>query len=267
MLIAQNLSLSRQKMLAFIDELKETDSAISIYVPPELSPQQIGKLTEKIKLENALPQIVELAANSKTGAAVFWGHSKKCLIIPPFPIVEQRLDDSFVVAPLRSLLIHDYKIAVVLVRLGAYAIGLCQGESLVASKVGTGNIHSRHRQGGSSAKRFQRHREKQMEYFFSRICGHILEIFKKEAEPIDYIVYGGAWTTILLLQKQCSFLRQFDNRNLPALLDIAEPRQRVLEYAIQRVWSSRVIEWHEDTGYDQTYPGGQEGSKAHANQE
>ena len=250
MLIAQSLSLSRQKMLAFIDELKETDSAMSLYIPAGLSPQQIGKLTEKVNLENALPQIVELAANSKTGAAVFWSRSQKYLIIPPFPIVEHRFDDRFVVAPLRSLLSREYRIAMVLVRLGAYAIGLCQGESLIASKVGTGNIHSRHRQGGSSAKRFQRHREKQMEYFFTRVCGHIQEIFRTDSDPIDYIVYGGAWTTILLLQKQCSFLQKFDNRNLPALLDIAEPRQRVLEYAIQRVWSSRVIEWYEDTGID-----------------
>jgi len=237
-------------MLAFIDELKETDSAASLYIPAGLSPQHIGKLTEKINLENALPQIVELAANSKTGAAVFWSRLQKYLIIPPFPIVEQRFDASFVVTPLRSMLIRDYRIALVLVQLGAYAIGLCQGEGLIASKVGTGNIHSRHRQGGSSAKRFQRHREKQMEYFFTRVCGHAQEILKMESGPIDYIVYGGAWTTILLLQKQCSFLSQFDNRNLPALLDIAEPRQRVLEYAIQRVWSSRVIEWHEDTGIE-----------------
>ncbi|MBF8264462.1 MAG: hypothetical protein HW384_326 [Dehalococcoidia bacterium] len=238
-------------MLAFIDELKGTDSAASLYIPAGLSPHQIGKLTEKVNLENALPQIVELAANSKTGTAVFWSRSQKYLITPPFPIVEQRIDDSFIVAPLQSMLIHDYRIAIVLVRLGAYAIGLCQGENLIASKVGTGNIHSRHRQGGSSAKRFQRHREKQMEYFFTRVCGHAQEILRTEAAPIDYIVYGGAWTTILLLQKQCSFLSQFDNRNLPALLDIAEPRQRVLEYAIQRTWSSRIIEWNEDTGYGQ----------------
>ena len=64
---------------------------------------------------------------------------------------------------------------------------------------------------------------------------------------VDYIVYGGAQTTILLLQKRCPFLRQFDDRTLPALLDIAEPRQPVLEGAVGRIWSSRVIEWHDDT--------------------
>ncbi|MBI4289800.1 MAG: hypothetical protein HY671_15410 [Chloroflexi bacterium] len=233
-----------------MDEFKETDSAKSLYIPAALSPQQIGKLTEKVNLGNALPQIAELAAHSKTGAAVFWSSLKKYMVIPPFPIIEQRVDDSFVAEPLRSLLVHDYRIAIVLVRLGAFAIGLCQGESLLASKVGSGNIHSRHRQGGSSQKRFQRHREKQIEYFFTRVCSHAQEILTKETEPIDYIVYGGAWTTILMLQKQCSFLRLFDSRNLQALLDIPEPRQPVLEEAIQRVWSSRVFEWHEDTGCD-----------------
>lgn len=252
MLVAQSRRLGRQKMLAFIDQLKDAGSGNSLYLPAGLSSQQIEKLTEEFDLQNASPEIVELAASSKTGAAIFWSRSQKYLVIPPFPIVEQRIYDSFVVGPLRSLLTHDYRIAIVLVRLGAYGIGLCQGENLLASKVGTGNIHSRHRQGGSSAKRFQRHREKQIEYFLTRVCGHIEEILIRDAKLVDFIVYGGAWTTILLLQKQCSFLQQFDDRSLPAILDIGEPRQRVLEQTIERIWSSRVIQWREDTGYEET---------------
>ena len=246
MLTTRRFYLRREKMLAFLDELKEVDdTSMSLYIPAGLSPQQIIDLTRKVDLENTAPQMADLAASSQTGAVIFWNQSQKYLIIPSLPVVEERLDHGFSTKPLSSLLSYDFQIGLILVRLGAYAIGLCRGENLVASKVGSGNIHARHRQGGSSQRRFQRHREKQIESFLIRVCSHVEEILRQEAKSIDYIVYGGAHTTILLLRKRCPFLRQFDDRNLPALLDIAEPRQPVLEKAVGRIWSSSVIEWHD----------------------
>lgn len=253
MLVARRLYLRREKMLAFLDELKEADdTAKSLYIPAGLSPQQIADSTRKLDLENAVPQMSDLIASSQTGAVIFWSQLQKYLITPPLPVIEERLDYGFFTKPLSSLLSHDFQIGLILVRLGAYAIGLCRGESLAASKVGTGNIHARHRQGGSSQMRFQRHREKQIETFLIRVCSHVEEIIRPEAKSIDYIAYGGARTTILLLRKRCSFLRQFDDRCLPALLDIAEPRQRVLETAVRRIWSSIVIKWQDDAMSNQT---------------
>ena len=253
MLVVRRFYFRRGKMLAFLNELKEADDAAkSLYIPAGLSLQQIAGLTEKVDPGNMAPQMSELAASSKTGAVIFWSQLQRYLVTPPFPIIEERLDHGFVVKPLSSLLSYDFQIALIFIRLGAYAIGLCQGESLVASKVGTGNIHARHRQGGSSQMRFQRHREQQIESFLIRACSHIQEILQPEAESVDYIVYGGARMTILLLRKRCLFLRQFDDRNLPVLLDIAEPRQQVLEKAVGHIWSSSVIEWHDDTMTDQT---------------
>ena len=253
MLVAQRFYLRREKMLTFLNELKEADdNARSLYIPAGLSPQQIVDLTKKVDLENAAPQMAGLAAGSQSGAVIFWSQPQKYLIAPPLPVVEERLDHGFFVKPLSSLLSHDFQIGLILIRLGAYAIGLCRGEGLVASKVGTGNIHARHRQGGSSQMRFQRHREKQIESFLIRACSHIEEILRPEAKSIDYIVYGGARTTIVLLRKRCSFLWQFDDRCLPALLDISEPRQPVLETAVGRIWSSMVVEWHDNAISSQT---------------
>ena len=52
-------------------------------------------------------------------------------------------------------------VAVVLVRLGGYAVGVFEGEQLVASKVGSRFVKGRHKKGGSSANRFRRRREEQ----------------------------------------------------------------------------------------------------------
>jgi peptide subunit release factor 1 (eRF1) len=132
------------------------------------------------------------------------------------------------------------------VRLGTYAIGVSGGENLVSCKTGTGLVHGRHRQGGSSAHRFERHRDKQIEYFLTRVCQHIREQWEPHAKTLDYVVYGGAWTTMQLLQKRCPFLERLATPALPPLLDIPEPNRSVLETAVKRVWSSTVMEWRED---------------------
>ena len=248
MLVSRRFFLGRVKMLDFLNELETTAGiAKSLYIPSGLPLQEVGNLLEKVLDPQAIPpELVELATASKTGAVIFWSPSRTHLIVPPFPIMAEYFAQDYAVEPLRSLLKRNFRVALILIRLGAYAIGLSEGENLVTSKVGTGLIHGRHKKGGSSAQRFRRHREKQIEYFLTRVCGHIQERLKPHASTLDFVVYGGAQTTILLLQKQCSFLAKLEGVILPPLLDIPEPRQAVLEKAARRVWSSSVIEWCDD---------------------
>jgi hypothetical protein len=248
MLVSKRFFLSRLKMLAFLTELEATSGpAESLYIPSGLPLSEVGNLLEKALDPPAIPpELAELAAASKTGAVIFGSPSQTRLVIPPFPIREEYCARGYVVEPLSSLLKRNFRVALFLIRLGAYAIGLSEGEKLVTSKVGTGLIHGRHKKGGSSQQRFRRHREKQIEYFLTRVCGHIQEHIKPHALTLDFVVYGGAQTTILLLQKQCPFLARLEGTILPPLLDIPEPRQAVLEKAVRRVWSSSVIEWRDD---------------------
>jgi hypothetical protein len=236
-------------MLDFLGELERNvgDEARSLYLPPGLPSAEVeAALKEASGLVEIPPELAKCAASSKTGAALFCSPERRCLVLPPFPVAEKRLTHSLATEPLHSLIKRDYMIALILVRLGAYAIGICAGENLVSSKVGTGLVHGRHRKGGSSAHRFERHRDKQIEYFLSRVCRHAQEQLKPQAPVLDYMVYGGAWTTVELLQKQCPFLGRLDKRVLPPLLEIPEPRQAVLATAVNRVWSSSVMEWREE---------------------
>lgn len=241
--------LNRTKMLDFLNEMEKTPchGFRTLYLPPGVSSAEVeNSIKEMPEHLDVMPQLAELASNSKTGSILFLSPERNFLALPPFPITERASLRSLAPEPLRSLLKPDYHIALILVRLGAYAIGVCNGENLVSSKVGTGLVHGRHKKGGSSQQRFARHRDKQIEYFLSRVCSHAREHFEPHQKALDYIIYGGARTTIQLLQKQCAFLSQLDKPALPPLLDIPEPRQAVLETAISRVWSSTVIEWQED---------------------
>jgi hypothetical protein len=248
MVISKRSRLGRLSMLDFLDELASAEGkAVSLYFPKGTSQDRVESLFGKVLATSATPPGVgEAAAGSGTGAAFFWSPTQIYLVLPPFPITEEYVTNGNDVGPLRWLLSRDFLIAVVLVRLGAYSIGISRGMELVDSKTGTGLVHARHKKGGSSQARFARHRGKQIEQFLIRVCGHVREHIEPHARSLDYLVYGGARTTILLLRKRCPFLSQFDDRILRMLLDIPEPRQTVLERAIGTIWSSDVIEWRED---------------------
>jgi peptide subunit release factor 1 (eRF1) len=247
MLTSRNYKLNREKTLALLGDLETSDDkAISLYFPAGISELGIEMVIGKARLTQTIPtDVIRFAGNSPTGSVIFWGESHKHLLIPPFPLKEQYIANGYDVDTLRSLLSQDFKIGIVLVRLGSYSIGTCQGEVLIEHNTGTGLVHGRHRQGGSSAARFQRRRKDQSHHFLERVCEHIREKFTPQVKTLDYFVYGGARTTILQLQKQCPFLEQFNDRLLPPLLDIPDPKYLVLERAVKDIWSSKITKWRE----------------------
>lgn len=247
--ISHHSILNRQKTLDFLEKLADSSNASSytLYLPPHPDRSEARKSLNEISMTaETAPEILDKIDKSHAGGVVFWGDENKYLIIPPFPITEKLLDKGFSKNTLQSLLTKDYLIGIVLVRLGAYAVSVCRGEKFISSKVGTGNIHGRHKKGGSSAHRFERHRDKQIEYFFTRACQRAREHLEPYEKSLDYLVYGGARTTIRELCKQCSFLERLVTQTLPPLLDIPEPRQVVLKTAVSRIWSSTVFEWREE---------------------
>jgi hypothetical protein len=245
MFLSRRFRLDRSKAISFLDDLAVAEEkAVSLYASQGTTQDRVENVLSKVFDASAIPPgVAEAMAGSARGGALFWSPTKTYLVLPPFPIVEEYVTNGYDVGPLRSLLSRDFLIALVLVRLGAYSIGICRGTELIDSKTGTGLVHARHKKGGSSQARFARHRQKQIEQFLERVSGHVREHLEPHARSLDYLVYGGARSTILLLRKRCRYLSQFDDRILRMLLDIPEPRQAVLERAVSAVWSTDVIEW------------------------
>jgi len=239
--------LSRGKTLELLGELaKFNDNEISSLCLPAQTPPGTEPLLETMFGRDLPREIIDLTGRSKTGSAFFRTPQCNYLIIPPFPIGEKPAENTPVREQLNILIEHDHMIAVVLIRLGSYGIGVCKGDKLLSSKIGTGLVHGRHRKGGSSAHRFERHRDKQIEYFMTRACHRMREQLEPYIRSFDFVVYGGSRTTIGLFKKQCEFTGRINALELSPLLDIPEPRQAVLESAVNRIWSSAVIEWRND---------------------
>ena len=83
-----------------------------------------------------------------------------------------------------------------LVRLGGYALGVLEGEQLVASKVGTRFVKGRHKKGGSSANRFRRRREEQERDLIEAAAAEAARVLGPWRDKVDYVALGGDRTAV-----------------------------------------------------------------------
>ncbi|MFO8009812.1 MAG: Vms1/Ankzf1 family peptidyl-tRNA hydrolase [Dehalococcoidia bacterium] len=238
--------MTRNRVLELLSELESSGNIeLSLYLPAGMPIATIREILQNLQgaPENT-SEPGDIIHGSKTGAALFLRESgDMVLILPPLPLEKQVLSKHSWTEPIRSLLQRDHTTALVLLHLGSYAIGVFYGEQMVSSKVGTGLVHSRHKKGGSSEGRFKRHREKQMETFFSRVCNHSINQLQPYSRELRYLFYGGEKTTVLSFRRQCRFLERFDSITVENVLNIRQLKQSNLKQAISEALKSRVIEW------------------------
>ena len=180
----------------------------------EVPPERLGRWLERWAEANGPVARTELRPGRVTfhGAAV-----AECdLPFPPLSATGER--EGFEPAPLLEHAARDRVVAVLLVRLGGHAAGVFSGRRLVASKVGTRNVHGRHRAGGSSQKRFARRREGQARVALEAAADVAARVLLPYLSDLEAVVLGG------------------DRRALGEVLD--DPRLRPL----QRLAQDRVLD-------------------------
>jgi len=236
--------MTRLQTLRLLDKLVDDGKSTTMCFRQGGDPSRLEKVVRvTLGLEAPPDGLMDAVLSSKTGGILYWGELGRYLVVPPFPMLDDFVTPGYDTSPLRALLQSKFTIGVVLLRLGSYAIGVFRGDTLMSSKIGTGLVHSRHKKGGSSAHRFERHREKQMEYFFTRVCAHVREQLEPVVRDLDYVIYGGERYSLLEFRKQCQFLKRLDDRTLDTLANVRRPCQATLKAAIHLVWSSLVIKW------------------------
>jgi peptide subunit release factor 1 (eRF1) len=243
MAVINRYDMSRSQTLRWLKGFEAGAVVFTIYIKPDAADTAVRKqLQQVLDRGEMLDSLVEKAAGSSTGAAVFYAMGRGYVVRPPFPLAEDGLKRSFDPGPLRLILERDRKLGLILVRLGRYAVGVFNGDKLVAGKAGTGLVHARHHKGGSSANRFARHRLKQMEYFFTRVEEHAREILSPYLGEIEYVMYGGAHDTLTRMRNQCAFFQSLQPRTLDRLIPVREPRRATLEDALKQAYASAVYE-------------------------
>ena len=188
-----------------------------------------------------LPEdVARLMAESETGAVLFWSQAQAHLVLPPFPVEHSADLDGWIAGPLQSLLDRPRRVAALLLRLGGYAVGVFEGERLVASKVASPFVKGRHKKGGSSSGRFARRREGQARVLFDKACETLREQVEPWKDRLDHFILGGDRLTITAFEKRCPYLGGLGRYRLRRRLDVPDPRLRVLQGLPRQLYTSRV---------------------------
>ena len=200
------------------------------YFPPGL-PSPEG-------LPDNLRAAVALAGESETGLALFVEDDRVTAVAPPFPLAR---GTGGAVEAVRGLLASRLKIGIVLIRLGRYAVGVLEGDRLVASKTGTRHVKNRHRAGGSSQRRFERSRERLVRELFDKTCRVAQDVLLPHFESLDHVLLGGDKIVVRRFADRCGYLKRLEDRTLARRLLVDQPNLRALEGMGRQVWKSRVL--------------------------
>lgn len=160
-------------------------------------------------------------------------------VTPPFGLEHKTSYDRVELGPLFDALAREHTIAAILVRLGGYAVGVFEGERLVASKVGTRFVKGRHKKGGSSANRFRRRREEQERELLDAATATARAVLEPYRDRVEYLALGGDRGAATHVAEQ---LPGLDAKRLERFFDVPDPRQRVLERLPYDLYAARVEE-------------------------
>ena len=163
-------------------------------------------------------------------------------IAPAFGLAHEAEYDRVVVGPLLDALGEDHVVAVVLVRLGGYAVGVFEGERLVASKTGSRFVKGRHRKGGRSSTRFRRRREGQERDLIDEAAEEAVRVLEPWRDRVEHVALGGDRSAVARTLAARAELAWLDELAVERFYDVPEPRRRVLDELPYQLYAARVEE-------------------------
>jgi hypothetical protein len=190
----------------------------------EVPPERLGRWLERWAEQSGPVERTVLAPGQVTfhGATVL-----ECE--PPFPPLAATGErEGFEPAPLVDHAGRDRVVGVLLARLGGHAAGVFSGTRLVESKVGSRNVHGRHRAGGSSQRRFERRRGEQARVALEAAADVAARILLPYVRDLDAVVLGGDRRALAEVLEDAR-LRPLARLVVERVLDVPDPRLKVLQ--------------------------------------
>jgi Actinobacteria/chloroflexi VLRF1 release factor len=203
--------------------------------------------TRYIGRENVAKRLLPLAGSPgravyRDGSARFELDDLTLVVTPPFGLEEEGEYDALRVQPVLDALRAEPTVAVVLVRMGGYAVGVFEGERLVASKVGTRFVKGRHKKGGSSANRFRRRRGEQERELIDAAAEEAARVLGPWRDRVRHVALGGDRSAVSRVLESRADLAWLQPLALERFFDVVEPRLRVLEAMPYQLYAPKVVE-------------------------
>ena len=163
-------------------------------------------------------------------------------VTPPFGLDHEGDYDVVRTAPLIDALEAEALVAVLLVRMGGYAVGVLEGERLVVSKVGGRFVKGRHKKGGSSSNRFRRRRGEQERELVDAAAAEAARVLGPWRDRVAHVALGGDRSAVSRVLESRADLGWLRPLALERFFDVPEPRLRVLEELPYQLYAAKVVE-------------------------
>jgi hypothetical protein len=202
----------------------------------EVPPERLLRWLERWAEQHGPVERTELRAERVT----FVGAGSALECDPPFPpLAVTGVREGFEPGPLIEHAERERVVGVLLVRLGGHAVGVFSGRRLVDSKVGSRNVHGRHRAGGSSQRRFERRRGEQSRVALEAAAEVAARVLLPHRNDLDAVVLGGDRRALSEVLAD-SRLRSLAPLVAERVLDVPDPRLKVLQATPDRFRSAIV---------------------------
>lgn len=150
----------------------------------------------------------------------------RATITVPYPPLAAGAGD-----PLDTLIHHvglPRRVGAILVRKGGHAVGVFDGSTLLASKVGSTYVQGRTKAGGWSQQRFARRRDNQSRQAYADAADEVVRKVLPEVDSLVEVVTGGDKVAVaaVLADPRLAVLAPLVR---PGVLPVEDPRLRVLE--------------------------------------
>lgn len=245
----RRVAFTKKRIIDFLTQIQAgPGDYLTVYLRPSFLPTSFANLihepsplTLQVSEALATDAVSREAQSYGTGAIILWSDSEnKLIILPPFAVLEDKvLLGRPETMPLRNESQKERVLGVVLITWGYYALGVFKGDSLVASKIGTGYIHKRHRKGGRSEKRFARRTVEQKNDFLRKVANLVDERFRGHA--VEQFYFGGNRLILKPLLQECPFLESQASRVSKRVLSVRYADREALLQSIEDVNKSVVF--------------------------
>jgi Actinobacteria/chloroflexi VLRF1 release factor len=159
---------------------------------------------------------------------------------PAFGLAHEGAYEEVELGPLVEALAADHVVAVLLVSLRGYAVGVFEGERLVASKVGSRFVKGRHRKGGSSANRFRRRRDEQARALIEEAAETAHAVLEPWRGRVEFTALGGDRTAIRSVFASDQRLGWVAERAVARFFPVSRPRLETLRNLPYDLYAAEV---------------------------
>ena len=204
----------------------------------------MARFVGRENLRKRLEPLVDLPGRTiyGDGAARIEAGGEVLVVRPPFGLAHSGEYEGVVLEPLFGALAADHVVAALLVRLGGYAVGVFEGEKLVASKVGSRFVKGRHKKGGSSQARFRRRREEQARALIEAAAETAVSVLEPWRDRVEFVALGGDRSAVDAVVASRPELAWLSEQALPRFFTVGDPRQRDLERLPYELYAGEVVE-------------------------